>query len=115
MKPALEKFLLIAATLAAIGIFIYVSLWTSIKTKKSQMDELFNSTNVPTSYVSPSRGPSTNMPTGYVSPSMSPSMSVPASYMSPSPSGGPASEREEESLTALGHDEARGPKAMASA
>lgn len=57
MKPALEKFLLIAATLAAIGIFIYVSLWTSIKTKKTQMDELFNSTNVPTSYVSPSFDP----------------------------------------------------------
>ncbi|MFH5181490.1 hypothetical protein ACHHV8_01910 [Paenibacillus sp. TAB 01] len=50
MKPALEKFLLIAATLAAIGIFIYVALWTSIKDKKTQMDNLFNSTNVPTSY-----------------------------------------------------------------
>ncbi|OXM82426.1 hypothetical protein, partial [Paenibacillus rigui] len=46
MKPALEKFLLIAATLAAIGIFIYVALWTSIKDKKTQMDNLFNRTNL---------------------------------------------------------------------
>ncbi|WP_282939801.1 hypothetical protein [Paenibacillus sp. RC67] len=50
MKPALEKFLLIAATLAAIGIFIFVALWGSIKDKKTQMDDLFNNTNVPTSY-----------------------------------------------------------------
>ncbi|MCS7461466.1 hypothetical protein N0M98_15040 [Paenibacillus doosanensis] len=50
MKPALEKFLLIAATLAAIGIFIFVALWGSIKEKKTQMDDLFNNTNVPTSY-----------------------------------------------------------------
>lgn len=51
MKPALEKFLIIAATLAAIGIFIFISMWTSIKGKKTQMDDLFNSTNVPTSYI----------------------------------------------------------------
>lgn len=51
MKPALEKFLLIAATLAAIGIFIYAALWTSISGKKTQMDNLFNSTNVPTSFL----------------------------------------------------------------
>ncbi|ULL18742.1 hypothetical protein DVH26_32490 [Paenibacillus sp. H1-7] len=50
MKPALEKFLIIAATLAAIGIFIFVALWSSIKEKKTQMDDLFNNTNVPTSF-----------------------------------------------------------------
>ncbi|UUZ83452.1 hypothetical protein LJK88_06100 [Paenibacillus sp. P26] len=49
MKPALEKFLIIAATLAAIGLFIFVALWSSIKEKKTQMDDLFNNTNVPTS------------------------------------------------------------------
>ncbi|PZE20688.1 hypothetical protein [Paenibacillus xerothermodurans] len=50
MKPALEKFLIIAATLAAIGLFVYVALWSSIKEKKTQMDDLFNNTNVPTSF-----------------------------------------------------------------
>ncbi|WP_248928317.1 hypothetical protein [Paenibacillus hamazuiensis] len=50
MKPALEKFLIIAATLAAIGLFIFVALWNSMKEKKTQMDDLFNNTNVPTSY-----------------------------------------------------------------
>jgi hypothetical protein len=50
VKPALEKFLIISATLAAIGIFVFVALWSSIKEKKTQMDTLFNSTNVPTSY-----------------------------------------------------------------
>ncbi|MCZ8515148.1 hypothetical protein O9H85_22550 [Paenibacillus filicis] len=49
MKPALEKFLIIAATLAAIGLFIFVALWSSIKEKKTQMDDLFNNTNVPSS------------------------------------------------------------------
>ncbi len=44
MKPALEKFLLIAATLAAIGLFIFVAMWSSIKDKKTQMDDLFNNT-----------------------------------------------------------------------
>jgi hypothetical protein len=51
MKPALEKFLLIAATLAAIGLFIFVAMWSSIKDKKTQMDDLFNNTNVPTSFI----------------------------------------------------------------
>jgi hypothetical protein len=51
MKPALEKFLLIAATLAAIGLFIFVAMWSSIKDKKTQMDDLFNNTNVPTSFM----------------------------------------------------------------
>ncbi|MDQ1911856.1 hypothetical protein RAC89_15740 [Paenibacillus sp. GD4] len=51
MKPALEKFLIIAATLAAIGLFIFVAMWSSIKEKKTQMDDLFNNTNVPTSYL----------------------------------------------------------------
>jgi hypothetical protein len=51
MKPALEKFLLIAATLAAIGLFIFVAMWSSIKDKKTQMDDLFNNTNVPSSYM----------------------------------------------------------------
>ncbi|MFD0681748.1 MULTISPECIES: hypothetical protein [unclassified Paenibacillus] len=50
MKPALEKFLLIAATLAAIGLFVFVAMWSSIKEKKTQMDDLFNNTNVPTSF-----------------------------------------------------------------
>ncbi|MDF2959737.1 MAG: hypothetical protein K0S39_1472 [Paenibacillus sp.] len=49
MKPALEKFLLIAATLAAIGLFVFVAMWSSIKEKKTQMDDLFNNTNVPSS------------------------------------------------------------------
>lgn len=53
MKPALEKFLIIAATLAAIGIFIFVALWASIKEKKTQMDDLFNNTNVPSSFQYP--------------------------------------------------------------
>ncbi|TBL80606.1 hypothetical protein [Paenibacillus thalictri] len=53
MKPALEKFLIIAATLAAIGLFIFVALWSSMKEKKTQMDDLFNNTNVPTSYAVP--------------------------------------------------------------
>ncbi|NHN33104.1 hypothetical protein [Paenibacillus agricola] len=51
MKPALEKFLLIAATLAAIGLFIFVAMWSSIKDKKMQMDDLFNNTSVPTSII----------------------------------------------------------------
>ncbi|MEK3725540.1 hypothetical protein [Paenibacillus sp. FSL H8-0034] len=51
MKPALEKFLLIAATLAAIGLFIFVAMWSSIKDKKTQMDDLFNNTNVPSSFM----------------------------------------------------------------
>lgn len=51
MKPALEKFLIIAATLAAIGLFVFVALWSSIKDKKTQMDDLFNNTNVPSSYI----------------------------------------------------------------
>ncbi|WP_284644249.1 hypothetical protein [Paenibacillus silviterrae] len=51
MKPALEKFLIIAATLAAIGLFIFVAMWSSIKEKKTQMDDLFNNTNVPSSYL----------------------------------------------------------------
>lgn len=51
MKPALEKFLLIAATLAAIGLFIFVAMWSSIKDKKTQMDDLFNNTNVPSSSI----------------------------------------------------------------
>ncbi|SFL68996.1 hypothetical protein SAMN03159341_108233 [Paenibacillus sp. 1_12] len=51
MKPALEKFLLIAATLAAIGLFIFVAMWSSIKDKKTQMDDLFNNTNVPSSFI----------------------------------------------------------------
>jgi FtsZ-interacting cell division protein ZipA len=50
MKPALEKFLIIAATLAAIGLFVFVAMWSSIKDKKTQMDDLFNNTNVPTSF-----------------------------------------------------------------
>lgn len=53
MKPALEKFLIIAATLAAIGLFVFVALWSSIKEKKTQMDDLFNNTNVPTSMQTP--------------------------------------------------------------
>jgi FtsZ-interacting cell division protein ZipA len=51
MKPALEKFLIIAATLAAIGLFVFVALWSSIKDKKTQMDDLFNNTNVPTAHI----------------------------------------------------------------
>jgi flagellar biosynthesis/type III secretory pathway M-ring protein FliF/YscJ len=51
MKPALEKFLLIAATLAAIGLFVFVAMWSSIKDKKTQMDDLFNNTNVPSSFM----------------------------------------------------------------
>jgi FtsZ-interacting cell division protein ZipA len=50
VKPALEKFLIIAATLAAIGLFVFVAMWSSIKEKKTQMDDLFNNTNVPTSF-----------------------------------------------------------------
>ncbi|NOU92627.1 hypothetical protein GC093_05205 [Paenibacillus sp. LMG 31456] len=50
MKPALEKFLLIAATLAAIGLFVFIAMWSSIKEKKTQMDDLFNNTNVPSSF-----------------------------------------------------------------
>jgi len=57
MKPALEKFLIIAATLAAIGLFIFVALWSSIKEKKTQMDDLFNNTNVPTSFYDAGNGP----------------------------------------------------------
>jgi FtsZ-interacting cell division protein ZipA len=51
MKPALEKFLIIAGTLAAIGIFVFIALWASMKDKKGQMDDLFNNTNVPSSFV----------------------------------------------------------------
>ncbi|TDF94123.1 hypothetical protein [Paenibacillus piri] len=60
MKPALEKFLLIAATLAAIGLFIFVALWSSIKEKKTQMDDLFNNTNVPTSILQHTEPPRSN-------------------------------------------------------
>lgn len=64
MKPALEKFLIIAATLAAIGIFIFVALWGSIKDKKTQMDDLFNNTNVPTSFHYPAE--KAPQPSGHV-------------------------------------------------
>jgi flagellar biosynthesis/type III secretory pathway M-ring protein FliF/YscJ len=57
VKPALEKFLLIAATLAAIGLFVFVAMWSSIKEKKTQMDDLFNNTNVPSSFNFESKPP----------------------------------------------------------